>query len=347
MSTIPICSIVPPHIFDHLSNSANVRLREAARVGFETTARLRGQRDILELMPAFNTTPGVKRRTVYDAHNLQRLPGVVVRGEGSPPSGDIAVDQAYDGAGTVWDFYKQVFNRDSADDRGMRLDSTVHYGSAFDNAFWNGSQMVYGDGDGIVLHNLTSALEVIGHELTHGVTQNASGLVYAGESGALNEHISDVFGVLIKQRTLNQTAAQADWLVGASVLVVPNPLPAGGVARALRDMLNPGTAYANIDIGTDPQPSHYAQRYLGTNDHGGVHINSGIPNKAFATFAVAVGSNAWDVPGKIWYKVATASGLPPSATMSQFKALTLAAAQQIAPTTSDALKAAWAAVGVA
>ena len=343
------CSIVPPHIYDRLSKSADPKHQEAARKGIELTERLRGQRDILGLLPSLSTTPGVMRRTIYDAQTQQNLPGTVARGEGAAPVADGAVNDAYDGAGIVWNFYKTIFGRDSLDGRGMRLDSTVHFGAGYDNAFWNGSQMVYGDGDGEVMHNFTGVLDVIGHEMTHGVTQNESALAYHGQSGALNEHLSDVFGVVVKQYHLNQTAANSDWLIGEGVLIPPNPMPAGGVARALRDMLNPGTAYKNLDaIGDDPQPAHMNNLYTGSFDNGGVHINSGIPNKAFATYAVAVGGNTWtpNGPAAVWYQTATASGLSSTATFQQFRDLTVQVAQRIAPATQNALVAAWQAVGL-
>ncbi len=343
------CSIVPPHIYDRLSKSSDARLQEAARNAAALTERLRGQRDILSLLPSLSRTPGTMRRTIYDAQTQTNLPGTVVRGEGSPSVADGVVNEAYDGAGIVYDFYKTVFNRDSIDGRGMRLDSTVHFGAGYDNAFWNGSQMVYGDGDGIVLHNFTGALDVIGHEMTHGVTQNESGLVYHGQSGALNEHLSDVFGIVIKQYNLNQSAAQADWLIGEGVIIPPNPMPAGGVARALRDMLNPGTAYQNLpDIGSDPQPAHMNNLYGGSQDNGGVHINSGIPNKAFATFATAIGGNTWikSGPADIWYQAATASGLSSTADFREFRDLTVRVTQRITPANANQLLAAWAAVGL-
>jgi Zn-dependent metalloprotease len=345
-STGCCCSIVPPYAYDELSRSPVVAHRDTARRSAAITERLRGQRDVYSLLSAFAVVPGTRRRTIYDARRTWMLPGTVVRGEDAPATGDAAADAVYDGSGSVWEFYKNVFNRDSLDDRGMRLDSTVHYGTGYANALWNGQQMVYGDGDGKVFGPFTAALDVIGHEMTHGVTQNASGLAYHGEAGALNEHISDVFGSLIKQRSLSQSAAAADWLIGAGILLLPAPAPPGAVARALRDMRNPGTAYAHLAIGSDPQPSNYGNLYTGSDDSGGVHINSGIPNKAFADYAVAVGGNAWDVPGRVWYRTATGMGLPSDATFVQFRDLTLEAAQLVAPTTVAALQQAWNGVGL-
>jgi len=335
-----VCSIVPPHMLRKLAESDDPQLRKKATDTLNLTAQLRGQRQFLGLVAPARLTPGALTRTVYNANSQQNLPGTLARSEGQAATGDTATDQAYDGAGATWDLYRTVFGRDSIDNAGMPIESSTHYGTGYDNAFWNGSQMVYGDGDGTVFHNFTGAVDVIGHELTHGVTQSASGLVYHGESGALNEHLSDVFGSLVKQYTNHQSAASADWLIGQGVLISPN-------ARALRDMRNPGTAYRNVPgIGDDPQPDNYANLYTGTFDNGGVHINSGIPNKVFASYAVACGGNAWDTAGKVWYRVATGGSLPATATFSQFKQLTVQGATAIAPGSVAALTAAWNAVGV-
>ncbi|MFQ6061622.1 MAG: M4 family metallopeptidase [Methanosarcinales archaeon] len=237
----------------------------------------------------------MKRRTVYDAQNGYSLPGVLVRSEGDPPSADPAVDEAYDGAGATYDLYQDVFGRNSIDDKGMRLDSTVHYGKDYDNAFWNGNQMVYGDGDGQIFERFTKAIDVISHELTHGVTQYEANFVYWDQPGALNESFSDVFGALVKQRVLNQEAKDADWLIGAG-LFTPN---INGVA--IRSMKEPGTAYDDPLLGKDPQPGHMNDYKDVDYDNGGVHINSGIPNHAFYLVAMKIGGYAWEKAGKIWY----------------------------------------------
>lgn len=341
------CSIIPPHIFNHLSQSSDTKLQMTGLRGLQITARLHAQRSHQSMASVrASDTPGVLTRRVFSALNHEVLPGTLVRSEGDAATGDTPADEAYDGAGAVWHFYKDVFDRDSIDDHGLRLDSTVHYGSAYDNAFWNGSQMIYGDGDGYLMHDFTGALDVIGHEMTHGVTQNESALVYQGESGALNEHLSDVFGILVKQRSLGLSAAASDWLIGVGILIPPDPMPRGAVCRGLRDMLHPGTAYSGLAIGDDPQPATYADRYVGSADNGGVHINSGIANKAFATYAIAVGGDAWETPGRVWYETATDAALPSTSTFAQFKGVTLRVARKIAPSTVSALEQAWSSVGV-
>ena len=292
-----VCFIVPPHILKYMSTNADPEVRARAQQALEVTAAARGVREAIGPFAAMlAASPGVKRRTAYDAKNGTTLPGTLVRGEGSKPSSDVAINEAYDYAGDTYDFYKQVFARNSVDNRGMRLDSSVHYRRLFNNAFWNGMQMVYGDGDGRIFVHFTSCLDVIGHELTHGVTQFTSALQYEAQSGALNEHFSDVMGSLVKQWKLKQTAVKADWLIGKGLLA------SGVKGVALRSMKAPGTAYNDPrTLGRDPQPAHMKDYVNTDQDNGGVHINSGIPNKAFFNAAIALGGNAWEKAGKIWF----------------------------------------------
>jgi Zn-dependent metalloprotease len=265
-----------------------------------------------------------------------------VRGEGTPDSADIAVNEAYNYAGNTYDFYMNAYQRNSVDGMGMRLDSTVHYDQQYDNAFWDGQQMVYGDGDGTIFDRFTKCLDVIGHELTHGVTQFTAGLTYQGQPGALNESMSDVFGSLVKQMTLGQTAGQADWLIGAG-LFMPN---IQGVA--LRSMKAPGTAYNDPNLGQDPQPADMAHYDNTTDDHGGVHINSGIPNRAFFLTATQIGGNAWEKAGKIWYVTLT-QRLQSNSDFQAAADLTYAVAGELYGAGSaeqQAVQAGWSGVGI-
>ncbi|MFH7028738.1 MAG: M4 family metallopeptidase [Heteroscytonema crispum UTEX LB 1556] len=290
----PICCIVPPHMLEHVAVNGNPSQRSWAFHTLNISAQQRGRRDVVGSV-FFAPSPGEKRRTIFDAKSSEQLPGVLVRAEGDAPSKDEAVNEAYDAAGATYDLYHEVFERNSIDDKGLRLDSTVHYGVKYDNAFWNGDQMVYGDGDGELFQRFTKSIDVIGHELTHGVTQYEAGLTYFGESGALNESMSDVFGSLVKQRVKNQTADQADWIIGEG-LFTPKVKGVG-----IRSMKAPGTAYDDPVLGKDPQPAHYKNIYTGFEDNGGVHINSGIANLAFYLTAVEIGGYAWEKAGKIWY----------------------------------------------
>lgn len=306
----PIYCIVPPHILKRIAEHGNADQKSWAFRTLAISEQARGQRQAVGLIAALATTStGTKRRTVYDARNSSRLPGTIVRAEGGPKSKDPAVNEAYLGAGTTYDLYYKVFGRNSIDERGMRLDSTVHYGRNYDNAFWNGQQMVYGDGDGELFNRFTIAIDVIGHELTHGVTQYEAGLEYEDQPGALNESMSDVFGSLVKQYRRRQTAKNADWLIGKGLLA------SGVKGKALRSMKEPGTAYDDDLLGKDPQPGHMKDYVKTHDDNGGVHINSGIPNRAFYETAIRLGGYAWQKAGQIWY-VALRDKLRPT---SQFK----------------------------
>jgi Zn-dependent metalloprotease len=294
------CHIVPPHILRSIAEKAVGRVRNCAWSTLTDSEQARGQRRLLMPIVSMTAVPtGTKRRTIYDAGHLYELPGRLVRGEGSRRSRDRAVNEAYDGSGATWDFFKTVYDRNSIDGRGLRLDSTVHYGTDYDNAFWNGSQMVYGDGDGEIFGSFTQALDVIAHELTHGITQSEAGLHYRGEPGALNESFSDVFGIMVKQWKLGQSAQEADWLIGGDLF-----LP-GIKAKAIRSMKEPGTAYDDPLLGKDPQPGHMRDYVITEDDNGGVHINSGIPNRAFYETAMRIGGNAWDKAGAVWYHALT------------------------------------------
>ncbi|MDZ8050762.1 MAG: M4 family metallopeptidase [Aulosira sp. ZfuVER01] len=293
-SRCPICCIIPPHILQNVAVNGSPAQRSWAFQTLNVSAQLRGRRNIVGAV-SFAPSPGVKRRTIYDAKNSENLPGTLVRGEGDPPSTDEAVNEAYDSAGATYDLFHEIFDRNSIDDKGLRLDSTVHYGVKYDNAFWNGDQMVYGDGDGELFQRFTKSIDVIAHELTHGVTQYEAGLQYYGEPGALNESFSDVFGALVKQKSKNQTVDQADWIIGEGLLA---PTVKGVGIRSLKA---PGTAYDDPIMGQDPQPAYMKDKYTGTEDNAGVHINSGIPNYAFYLAATDLGGYAWEKAGKIWY----------------------------------------------
>jgi Zn-dependent metalloprotease len=337
------CSIIPPYILRSIAERGDAEQRERARAALERSSQTRGERIVVEELGAMlAVSPGEKRRTLYDAKRTTLLPGKLVRAEGSAPSGDAAVDEAYDGAGKTYDFFRAVLGRNSIDDRGMRLDATVHYDVDYDNAEWNGRQMIYGDGDGKLFRRFTSCVDVIAHELSHGVTQYSAKLVYSGQSGALNEHFSDVFGILVKQYALKQTAKKSDWLIGAG-LFTPR---VHGVA--VRSMKAPGTAYDDPVVGKDPQPAHMDQYQRMRDDNGGVHVNNGIPNHAFYLAAIALGGKAWEVAGKIWYAALTRK-LHARSTFRDCAAATIAAAGELfgrGGAAEGAVAQAWKAVGV-
>lgn len=294
--------IVPPHMVEKILENGNTQQIEKARNNLNLSGQFRGQRQShAEIAAKPQASIGDKHRLIYDAQNGSQLPGTLVRSEGEGPTGDAAADEAYDGAGATYDLYYEIFERNSIDDNGMQLISIVHYLQGYDNAFWDGQKMVYGDGDEDLpeserlFNRFTIAIDIIGHELTHGVTQYEANLVYRNQPGALNESFSDVFGALVKQRINNQTASEADWLIGEGLFT------SNVNGQAIRSMKDPGSAYDDPVLGKDPQPGHMSDYVDTTRDNGGVHINSGIPNKAFYNVAVALGGHAWEKAGKIWY----------------------------------------------
>jgi Zn-dependent metalloprotease len=294
----PVCFIVPEYINKRIVENGTEEQKRRAWQNLILTEQLRGRRNIAGSMYSVFAVADKLHRTIFDAQNSESLPGRLVRSEGGKSKGGRGgrgVAEAYDYSGDTYNFYKDVFDRNSVDSKGMRLDSTVHYGEAYNNAFWNGTQMVYGDGDGQIFSRFTISLDVIGHELTHGVTQYEAALEYQAQPGALNESMSDVFGSLVKQYALKQTAEKADWLIGVGLFT----RKVKGVA--LRSMKAPGTAYDDPTIGKDMQPAHMRDYVKTSSDNGGVHINSGIPNHAFYLTAVEIGGKAWEKAGKIWY----------------------------------------------
>ncbi len=310
-----LCGVIPPHILERLA-------ARSADQGAAAKATLAQTREIAAGRTGFpvGTTAAAvseaiqsrkRRRHVYDAQQKLRLPGKLVMSEHKTGTGDVEANEAYHGCGGTYDFYDEVFDRRSIDNRGMRLDSTVHYGERFSNALWNGEQMIYGDGDGEIFNRFTASIEVIGHELTHGVTQYTAKLDYSGQTGALNEHISDAFGIMVKQWLLGLSVKESDWLIGAE-LFTPNVN-----AIAVRSMSEPGTAYDDPILGRDPQPAHMDDYVETDEDNGGVHINSGILNRAFYLAAREVGGYAWEIVGYLWY-VALTERLRPDADFRDF-----------------------------
>ncbi|WP_328938567.1 M4 family metallopeptidase [Streptomyces tauricus] len=342
------CTIIPPHVLDTLSQAEDRALAGKARRTLERDAFERTHRRLTTVLgaPALASPAGAAEdkphRTIYDARHKQDLPGRKVRGEGDKPGKDATVNRAYAGLGATFDLFLKAYARNSINGEGLPLNATVHFDEEYNNAFWNGEQMVFGDGDGEIFLDFTIPVDVIGHELAHGVTQYTANLTYFGQPGALNESMSDVFGSLIKQYTLGQSATEADWLIGAGLLA---PRVTG---TALRSMKAPGTAYDDDVLGKDPQPATMDDYVRTGRDNGGVHINSGIPNHAFYLAATALGGQAWERAGKIWYSVLTGGELDSKASFSDFARLTLAQARALFGEGEElqAVTKAWEQVGV-
>ena len=337
--------ITPPFILTRLLDSDNEAIRQAALSTLVSTAQLRGERTVFASITGA-AAPGDGRRSIFDCEHGTFLPlATLVRSEDDGPVADDSANRAFDGFGVTRAFYREVLQRNSIDDRGMRLQGYVHRGTNYNNAFWDGREMVFGDGDGEVFTDFTGSLDVIAHELAHGVTEHTAGLEYRNQSGALNESMSDAAGSMVKQWSLGQTAEAADWLIGAEVFT-PNI-----DADALRSMKAPGTAFDNKLFGKDPQPDHM-DRFVELpdteeGDNGGGHINSGIPNKAFYLASVGIGGNSWDAPGHIWYEAMKASN--PRTQFQGFANATFRKADELYGAGSpeqQAVKAAWAEVGI-
>ena len=343
----PLACIVPPDLLRDIIRNGTAAERGTAADTMAVDQTFRTLRTAFAATVA--ATPmamrpmggmgGQPHRTIYDQKHSNAIAlGKVARTEGGRAVKDPAVNEAYDGLGATYKFYWEVLGRNSIDNAGMPLLGLVHYSTNYANAFWDGQgHMFFGDGDGNLFNRMTASLDVVGHELTHGVTQYEANLVYQGQSGALNESLADVFGSLTKQYAKNQTADEADWLIG-------NDIVGPALKPALRSMKAPGTANQ-----FDKQPAdmdHYVDTAA---DNGGVHVNSGIPNHAFAVAATTLGGKAWEKTGRIWYDALRDEKVRPT---SGFKAFARATIRQAGvrfgdPSAEvDAVEAGWTAVKV-
>jgi hypothetical protein len=332
-----------------------VNVVKGIRTAVEALRKSRAEREVARASSAdlaepepFPPRAGTRRRKgltrlIYTAGNGSSLPGKLIRKEGSAPRGDPAADEVYDALGITYDFFQTQFGRNSIDDQGMPLEAIVHYGVDYSNAFWNGRQFICGDGDGKIFNRFTG-LDSVAKEFSNGVIQATAKLDYYGQSGALGDAIGIVFASLVKQYALHQTASQADWLFGEDLL---GP---GMEGKALRSLIAPGTAYDDPVIGKDPQPSHMHHYVKTQSDNGGVHINSGIPSRAFYLTAVAIGGFAWERAGRIWYEAILDERLKREDTkFINFARVTRAVAGRLYGEQSDeaaAVRTAWETVGV-
>ncbi|MER5770119.1 M4 family metallopeptidase [Streptomyces sp. NPDC001985] len=323
------CTIIPPHLLDTLARSADELLAAVAQRTLELDAANRTRRRITTVRGLTGSVvsaltgaaPEEPDRTIHDCEHRTRLPGKKVRAEGSPPGQDSTVNRVYAGLGATFELLQKSYGRSSLDGEGLPLIASVHYDQNYSNAFWDGEQMVFGDGDGEIFLDFSLPVDVIAHELAHGLTQYTAKLEYFSQSGALNESVSDVIGSLVKQSTLGQTADEADWLIGAGLLA---PRVQG---VALRSMKAPGTAYDDDVLGKDPQPATMDDYVRTGQDNGGVHINSGIPNHAFYLLATELGGKSWERAGQIWFDTLTGGELSPDARFAEFARLTVEAAR--------------------
>jgi hypothetical protein len=326
------CFFIPAYLLERLATVCDDD--HPCRRTLVIDRRLRSARSAA--VPRASAASGAPAWTIHTANNGSQLPGTPVRAEGEPASGDVAVDEAYAGIESTLAMLEEVYGRSSYDGAGAPVSATVHYERNYDNAFWDGTQLVFGDGDGDVFERFTKPVDVLAHELSHALTEHTAGLIYQGQSGALNESVSDAFASCLKQRVLGQDAADADWLIGEGIF------KPGVQGRALRSMSEPGTAYDDPRIGRDPQVGSMDDYIETTDDDGGVHLNSGIPNRAFHLAATAIGGNAAEGAGRIWYDALTGGGITPTSDFAGFADAVIHAAGEHTDMVADA----WKQVGV-
>ena len=311
----PCCYIIPDIVLKQLKKEGydvptDQSNKESEDFRLERASFMASER------PLMGVSSNNGQRLVYDSQNQAKKKLKLVRKDSDKPVSDIDVNAAYDNGGIVKSFFKEVLSWDSIDGEALDLIFNVHYQVRYNNAFWDGEQMTFGDGDGVNFSGFARSIDVTGHELTHGVVQYVSGLVYKGQSGALNEHYADVFGTAVKQWHLKQDAKTADWLIGDTCMI------GSFKGKAIRSMKNP----ADTSIVMMAQPDSMDKIYKGTSDNGGVHINSGIPNKAFYLVSMEIGT----IPAStLWFD--TLKSLRPTAKFTNFyKALTVSATKMIA-----------------
>lgn len=267
----------------------------------------------------------------------------VARFTGLPPVGDPAVDETYDALTHTRRFLKEVYSRFWFPADGGLLAAVVHYGKDFANGWWDGNSLILGDGDGEIFQRFSQCPEIIAGEATRGLQEMQYFATYQGENGALGGSLCDVFGTLVRQWSLDQAVAEADWIIGAGLLAP------GRQGDGLRSLKAPGTAYDDNVLGKDPQPAHMENYVVTERDNGGIHINSGIPNHAFYLLAARLGGRAWERAGQIWWDALTCDELRDGLLFADWARLTVIAARARYGEGSDEERAvldAWAGVGV-
>ena len=288
------CQIVPKAVLDRLAGDKT--LSAESRNALSHTSLVSDEVRKLRVQAGALTTAAqvigahlvelaaVPTVTVYDCNQTQNLPGLPVPAPKN--STDPTAKRSFDETTHVAEFYDKIFSRNSIDDAGMTMMSSIHFGVKFNNAMWTGTQMLYGDGDGELFIDFTNGNDVIGHELTHGVTLHTLQLSYNNDAGGLNESLSDCFGSMFRQWEAKQDVNSADWLIGSDIM--------GAAAKArgftsLRNMANPADTHCLA-----PQPTHYSQLHPGMDPH----YTSGPPNLAFCVACKAAAGNSWEKTGK-------------------------------------------------
>jgi Zn-dependent metalloprotease len=351
------CFIVPPFVLRKIAENGTEKQKKEAEGNIRSRAKFTAMRGIrlpshISLTTALQTE---LNRLVYDAEFKDNLPGVLKRKEGQGPTGHNDVDIAYDYSADAFRLLKEAFDRNSIDNYGMTLTSTVRFVDLtedpdveyYNNASWWMDQMIYGHPDPGIFRSFLLRT-VAAHEMGHGVVQYEGGLRYQKDTGAINEHFADVFGILAEQLVNGHDVNQSNWLIGEGIW-------SGNInGKALRSMANPGTAYDDPLVGKDPQPSHM-DNYQDLpvtpfTDLGGVHINSGILNHAFYKASKYLGGEAWKSAGIFWYAaLRELPGKPDFTTFQDVANITTKIAQDFfegEPRKQEAVYKAWTEVGL-
>lgn len=331
-------NIIPPYILSNIIDHGSEQQQVLAQ---ETLAHVKTlmAENWKNLEKVKHLPEGQVNRKIYDARHRQKLPGKLISTEGQETNGDTAAEEAWNYIGITYDFFWQIYQRNSLDNKGLPMISTVHYGKNYQNALWKGQQMIFGDGE--IFNRFTIAIDIIAHELTHAMTDNEVDLIYFSQAGALNESLSDVFGSMVKQFYLNQNVDQADWIIGEHLLA---PYIKGS---GLRSMADPGSAYDDPLLGKNPQPKHMDNFITTREDRGGVHINSGIPNRAFYLAATELGGYSGEKAGWVWYDTLCDKTLPQDTDFATFALCTLLHGEKrFNKSVARSIKNAWETVGV-
>lgn len=339
------CQIVPRQVLERFAKDKSLSKAErdhfAAAAAFDAkwrTARsavVRASAAAQDMLPSDFAQAAPPLNLIFDCNHGTSLPGLPVSNPGTQPAGPAR--RAYDETKKAIEFFQTVFGRNSVDNNGKTLLSSIHFGTNYNNAGWTGSQMRYGDGDGNIFIDFTLSDDVIGHELGHGITQYSSQFAYSNQAGGLNESMSDVFGSMFRQWKANQTVNQADWLIGSKIM---GPGSTAKGFTCLRDMANPAAKHCLA-----AQPVHFKDYHDGLDPH----YASGPPNLAFYKAAKAYGGKSWEKVGHVWYRALTAYVPSPNLKMLAFANRTRIQASKVAPGDAalfNAIDLAWKAVGL-
>ena len=324
------CFILPPYLVaktkpKQLIKDAELRSRRNTFLQYRTVLQGQEHEEI---------------RRLFDSKNTYEFPARPIKTERQQHSTEASNNPTLQMANIIYDHFHDSLNRESWDNKNSSVDIYINFGQDYDNAFWDGEHLVFGNGDGKFFNSFL-ILDIVAHEYAHAVTDTTAKLVYQDQSGALNEHFSDVVGISIKHLFQDATNQPKNWLLGEGLF------NASLNARGLRDMEKPGTAYDDPTIGKDPQPDHMSDYYDGTEDNGGVHLNSGIPNRAFAIFCNSTKLKSYDLPMAVWYQSLLESN--ENTNFAEFADLTIKTLSDFYKSDSatiQKLALAWATVGI-